>query len=270
LLCAKRIMALAYAYDPDECTAPMPTVGCRAPKFAYDSPWGQFLQTDPVGYDVNLNLYLYSANDSLNRFDPTGFRDCETQGASTCYVIGNSGSPIQQQSGDANSPASEGGAAPTSPTTAIVPPPSTEFRSSRGALNYLDQQQGPNAQTDGNERSALVFGQRNRWLVGDIGVGEPGRSQAPTTRFGAPIGLGAGDRFINWHSHPLEASGLFSQGDYMLGLSYAARHGDTFLGMYVSDVSGLYGPPLTYFDSQPGVRDGREVVEPRYQGSRIE
>lgn len=38
----------------------------------YDPAKGRFLQTDAVGYDVDLNMYLYANNDPANRLDPTG------------------------------------------------------------------------------------------------------------------------------------------------------------------------------------------------------
>ena len=38
----------------------------------YDPVLGRFLQTDPVGYQEDNNLYAYVGNDPLNRSDPTG------------------------------------------------------------------------------------------------------------------------------------------------------------------------------------------------------
>lgn len=175
-----------------------PSLGLYYYKARWYSPGlGRFLQTDPIGYDSDLNLYTYAGNSPISHIDPNGENPVLAI-AGTFLLGGSTDLLIQSLSGNSNNlnftQAAFSGAAALAPGIAGA---NFARQAATGAISSSLAVR--NTAVVGGASSAVASG------LGSVVQGESPNAMAIGVSFvGGFIGTGSGAYIINSSTRNLE------------------------------------------------------------------
>jgi len=174
----------------------------------YDPAKGRFLQTDPVGYEVDLNLYTYVGNDPSDESDPTGNCDASRIGAAPDSICRGTRDP--------NNPNASAG----SPNNHVTHPTGAASGNGNGAGNAQSEANSENSQDNANDQMQLATKVCHIVVVtagivcGGVAVGSciltegggcifvPGAVEVCTAAAGSAIGGCVGSAIVNANRPP--------------------------------------------------------------------